>query len=136
MPTNDLMVLLTAERDRLNRAIEALQGPAGESGSSRSREGGKRHFSAATRRRMALAQKRRWAAARRRPSASDSTTTSPPPKRRISEEGMRRIVAAAKKRWARHRAEQAKGKRESVKKGSRVPRKTAARKKAAPPKAS
>lgn len=123
MPTNDLVGLLTAERDRLNRAIEALQGLAG---GPVPEEGPKRHISAATRRRMALAQKRRWAAARKEPSASFSTTTSSAPKRRISKEGMQRIVAAARKRWARYRAEQPKARRESVKRGSPGQKKTAA----------
>jgi hypothetical protein len=110
MPTNDLVVLLTVERDRLNRAIEALQGSAAGFGDSRLGDGQKRPVSAATRRRMALAQKRRWAAARKSPSGSASTTTSSASKRRISKEGMQRIIAAAKKRWARYRAEQAKPK--------------------------
>jgi hypothetical protein len=71
MPTDHILSLLIAERDKLNRAIEAL-------GASVKRPGRppkkpiatetvaatpkKRHVSAAARRKMAAAQKRRWAA--------------------------------------------------------------------------
>jgi hypothetical protein len=71
--TDHIVALLLAERDRLNRAIEAIQGSVVRSGGPpRTPAAGlsaagpkKRHVSAASRRRMALAQKRRWAAARR-----------------------------------------------------------------------
>jgi hypothetical protein len=71
-PTDHIVVLLLAERDRLNRAIEAIQGPVKRRGRppGTAVEGlsvvipKKRHVSAASRRRMALAQKRRWAARR------------------------------------------------------------------------
>jgi hypothetical protein len=69
MLTNSIVALLIAERDKLDRAIKALQGPeqspvaaatkapaAEASGPSK-----KRHVSAAARRRMALGQKKRWA---------------------------------------------------------------------------
>jgi hypothetical protein len=71
MPTEHILSLLIQERDRLNRAIEALQGstkrrgrpPKGpgavpDSGVAKKRKA----FSAATRKKMALAQKKRWAA--------------------------------------------------------------------------
>jgi len=72
MPTDHIVSLLIAERDKLNRAIEALQGPAKRRGrppkalsvtttpavAPKKRKG----FSAATRKKMALAQKKRWAA--------------------------------------------------------------------------
>jgi len=70
MPTEHILVLLREERDRLNRAIEALQDhdkrgsrslTAIESNSTGRK---KRHVSAAARRRMAAAQKKRWAAAK------------------------------------------------------------------------
>ena len=72
MPTEHILKLLIAERDKLNRAIEALQGrtkalgrrlknqvPAIESDTTMAK---KRHVGAAARRRMAAAQKKRWAA--------------------------------------------------------------------------
>jgi hypothetical protein len=71
MPTEPILSLLIQERDRLSRAIEALQGPAKRRGrppknlasavavaAPKKRKG----FSAATRKKMALAQKKRWAA--------------------------------------------------------------------------
>jgi len=68
MPTEHILALLIAERDRLNRAIEALQGPAKGRGGpipaieSDTTNPKKRHVSAAARRKMAAAQKKRWAA--------------------------------------------------------------------------
>jgi hypothetical protein len=69
MPTDHIVALLIAERDKLNRAIEALQGtktpavgaidaPIAEAIAPKK----KRHISAATRRKMALGQQRRYAA--------------------------------------------------------------------------
>jgi hypothetical protein len=69
MPTEHIIALLTQERDRLNRAIEALQGGAKRRGRPPKNSLAveiatqkKRHVSAAARRRMAAAQKKRWAA--------------------------------------------------------------------------
>jgi hypothetical protein len=78
MPTDHIIALLIAERDKLNRAIEALQGavkrrgrppknanpiaPALTTEISEATAPKKRHVSAAARRKMAAAQKRRWAA--------------------------------------------------------------------------
>jgi hypothetical protein len=71
MPTEHILSLLIQERDRLNRAIEALQGPMKRRGrppknlgTTDSPAGSRKRkaFSAATRKRMALAQKKRWAA--------------------------------------------------------------------------
>jgi len=72
MPTEHIVALLIAERNRLNRAIEALQGPAKRrgrppknqvaAGADTAQPRKKRHVSAAARRKMAAAQKKRWAA--------------------------------------------------------------------------
>jgi len=68
MPTEHILTLLIAERDRLNRAIDALQGPTKRRDQplpaieSETIKPNKRHVSAAARRKMAAAQKRRWAA--------------------------------------------------------------------------
>jgi hypothetical protein len=69
MATEHILALLIQERDRLNRAIEALQGPVNRRGRppKHSQAGvletapKKRTMSAATRRKMARAQKKRWA---------------------------------------------------------------------------
>jgi hypothetical protein len=72
MPTDHIVALLVAERDKLNKAIEVLQGspkrvgrpPKSESPvvEPNSAAPKKRHVSAAARRKMAAAQKKRWAA--------------------------------------------------------------------------
>jgi hypothetical protein len=79
MPTDHIVSLLIAERDKLNRAIEALQGSAKRRGRPPKSASAvatpttgvpgeaaatvkKRHVSAAARRKMAAAQKKRWAA--------------------------------------------------------------------------
>jgi hypothetical protein len=66
MDVDQIVTALIQERDRLNRAIEALQdtpkkGPAIETATA-STAPKKRHVSAAARKRMAAAQKKRWAA--------------------------------------------------------------------------
>ena len=77
MPTDDILALLIAERDKLNAAIAALQGPAKRRGrppkkaaaaapppvSAPARK--KRHFSAAQRAAAAERMRQRWAAKRK-----------------------------------------------------------------------
>jgi hypothetical protein len=62
LDTQSIIAELEAERDRLNAAIEALQGsrrkrgrPAGKT------DGRRRHLSAAARKRIGEAMKKRWA---------------------------------------------------------------------------
>ena len=69
MPTDHIVALLIAERDKLNAAIEALQGTAApkkpaaiETSATPPAPAKKRHVSAAARKRMAEGQKKRWAA--------------------------------------------------------------------------
>jgi hypothetical protein len=72
MPMDQIVALLIAEREKLNRAIEALQGPTKHRGrppksatpasAPVAEAPKKRHVSAAARRKMAAAQKKRWAA--------------------------------------------------------------------------
>jgi hypothetical protein len=69
MPTDHIIALLLAERDKLNAAIESLKGtspapkkPSAVETSATSPATKKRRFSAAARRKMAAAQKKRWAA--------------------------------------------------------------------------
>jgi hypothetical protein len=72
MPTEHIITLLIQERDKLNRAIEALQGgakrrgrpPKSVSSAVETEPSKKRKVSAAARRKMAAAQKKRWAAAK------------------------------------------------------------------------
>jgi hypothetical protein len=71
MPTDYIVSLLIAERDKLNLAISALQGPSDPPKKPAAIETSvavpaaapkKRHVSAAARKRMAEGQKKRWAA--------------------------------------------------------------------------
>jgi hypothetical protein len=73
MSTEQIVAALIQERDRLSRAIEALQGPikrrgrpprAVEMPGIETGEAPRRKMSAATRRKMKAAQKKRWAAKR------------------------------------------------------------------------
>jgi hypothetical protein len=78
MPTDHILALLIQERDKLNRAIEALQGAEKRRGKAAknaetNEPGGwvssgktpkKRHVSAAARKKMSAAQKKRWAASK------------------------------------------------------------------------
>ena len=74
MPTEHILALLIQERDKLNRAIDALQGPAkrpGRPAVSVSADGvaetpkKKRTFSAAQRKKQAERMKAYWAAKRK-----------------------------------------------------------------------
>ena len=72
MAPDQILALLVAERDWLNRAIEALQGPLKRRGRPPKNPlatvltppapAKKRVFSAASRKEMAAAQRKRWAA--------------------------------------------------------------------------
>jgi hypothetical protein len=78
MQTDHIVTLLIQERDKLNKAIEALNGStgkrrgrpaknpvamvAGHDGPFPMTPKKRKGFSAATKRKMALAQKKRWAA--------------------------------------------------------------------------
>ena len=69
MSVDQILPLLIAEREKLNRAIEALRGPAKRLGrppesavAATNVPSKKRHVSAAAERRMAAAQRKRWAA--------------------------------------------------------------------------
>jgi hypothetical protein len=63
LDTQSIIVELEAERDRLNAAIEALQGSQGgrRLTSSGKPDGRRRHLSAAVRKRIGEAMKKRWA---------------------------------------------------------------------------
>jgi hypothetical protein len=68
MPTQEIVALLIAERDRLSRAIDALQGSMTRGSANRAPAVNgapkKRRISAAGRKRIADAARRRWAAVR------------------------------------------------------------------------
>jgi hypothetical protein len=115
--SEQIIQLLVAERDRLERAIEALQGSSPKVVDiyedptmpewvkpkvKVAPAPNKRKVSAAARRKMAEGQKRRWA-------AINAAKAEPvgPKKRTMSAEGRQRIIDATKARWAKVNAAKA-----------------------------
>jgi len=98
MNINSIPGELRAERDRIDRAIAAIEGlnSAGRRMAGRPPRAmrKRRTFSAATRARMAAAQRARWAKAK--PAK---------PARRMSRAARKKIAAAQRARWARVRAQ-------------------------------
>ncbi len=99
MDTNRIIAELRAERDRIERAIAAVEGL---DSTGRRRAGRplramrkRRTFSAARRARMAAAQRARWAKAK---------PTAPKRARRMSKAARRKIAAAQRARWAKVKA--------------------------------
>jgi hypothetical protein len=89
MPTEHILALLIAERDKLNRAIEVLQGPKrrgrppknpltapGPAPTKKKR----RQFSSAQREAAAERMRQRWAAKKKAPSKSESKGENKPKK--------------------------------------------------------
>jgi hypothetical protein len=126
MPTEQILALLVAERDKLSRAIEALQGPTKRRGRPPKYSGTfttplgsrvvsepnavpapKKHgrrFSAAQRKAASERMRQRWAAKRKaeaKPTATPQPTTK---KRTMSAAGRKAIRDAVRKRWALIRA--------------------------------
>jgi hypothetical protein len=104
----DILEMLTHERDRLNRAIEALGGEIGGALGRLARigrittQGKRRKMSAAARARIAAAQRARWARVKGR---TVHTNTSPIGKKRTMSPAARAKIAASQKaRWAKIRA--------------------------------
>jgi hypothetical protein len=84
-----LISQLRGERDRLDRAISALEG-IGSNGR------GGRTLSASARKRIAEAQRKRWAKARGEAIGGNGRRN-----RRVSAAGRRGIAAAQRARWAK-----------------------------------
>jgi exonuclease VII small subunit len=72
MDTATIIAELEAERDRLNRAIAALQRSQGGRGRTATGKlnGRKRHLSAAARKRIGAAMKKRWAERKKKQGAA------------------------------------------------------------------
>jgi hypothetical protein len=87
----DILAMLVAERNKLNRAIEAL---GGQVGSAIIRASARRKMSAAARAKIAAGQRARWAKAKIQ-SAEKSVK-----KFVMSAEARARISKAMKARWA------------------------------------
>jgi len=109
----DILVMLTHERDKLNRAIEALGDTIGHAviNLTKATRQGKHKISAASRARMAAGQKARWGkikAASEAPLKAAaklaSSLTAPKTKRTLSPQARANISAGAKARWVRIKA--------------------------------
>lgn len=117
MPNLDSVIQqLRAERDRLDRAIAALESMANSTAPRRaarrtSARTGRRTMSLAARRRMAAAQRERWKRGRasqrsvnERSVGRKAVSRSNRKRRHLSPQGLARIRAAQRKRWAKVRA--------------------------------
>ncbi len=95
---------LKSERDRLSRAIAALEGigaaaPRPKAGGTRKR--GK--ITAAGRKRISEAMKKRWAARRRSPSKGKARASAQKKRGGLTPAGRKRLSELMKKRWAERR---------------------------------
>jgi len=103
----DILAMLTHERDKLNRAIEALGDTVGHAVINITK--GKHKISAASRARMAAGQKARWAklkapAAPTKAPAQAAPPFAPKKKYTLSPQARANISAGAKARWVRIKA--------------------------------
>jgi hypothetical protein len=144
MPTDQILSLLVAERDKLNRAIEALQdgvkrrgrppknplaGTPPTAAPALKKHG--RRFSAAQRKAASERMRLRWAAKRK--AEAKATALQPTTRKRtMSAAGRKAIRDAVRKRWALIRAGKAaspfakrKGEAKVAKKAVSKPKKTA-----------
>ena len=117
MPNDQILSLLLAERDKLNQAIEALQGPTKRIGrppknpladaASTAAPAPKKHgrrFSTAQRKTASERMRLRWAA-KRKAEAKPTPTPQPTTKKRtMSAAGRKAIRDGVRKRWALIRA--------------------------------
>jgi hypothetical protein len=94
----DILAMLTSERDKLNRAIEALGGEIGHAIIRITKTAKRRTMSAEARAKIAAAQKARWARTRVK-SAEKSVK-----KFTMSAAAKAKIAAAQRARWARIKA--------------------------------
>ncbi len=106
MDTNRMLAELRAERDRIDRAIAAIEGlnsatrrKAGRSPRVAMRRQRSR-MSAAARAKLSRLMKQRWAQGKMMPKTSAKPAQRSKPKRRISVAGRKRIIEATKRRWA------------------------------------
>jgi hypothetical protein len=95
----DILEMLKAERDKLDRAIEAL---GGQVGSAIIRATARKKMSAAARARIAAGQKARWAKAKLQ--SAEETVAKTVKKYTLSSQARANIAAGARKRWAKIKA--------------------------------
>jgi len=112
MNIHGILVELRAERDRIERAIAAIEGlnsrqsrTAGRQPSKAATRTGRRRMSAAARRKLSRLMKQRWAKGKMKPKASARPAASK--RGRLSQAARKRIAAAQRARWAKVREQQA-----------------------------
>ena len=96
MDTEQVIEELKAERQRLDRAIDVLEG--GSARSARTGRHGARRMSAEARRRISEAQKKRWAS--RKQGLSATMKLAGRKRSGMSAAGRKRLSEMMKKRWA------------------------------------
>ena len=106
MNIEQIVAELKTERDRINRALSAIEGlnstgrhrgrPAGSTNAPRR---GRRRISAAVRAKLSRLMKQRWAQGKMK------RAQAPKPARRMSRAARKKIAAAQRARWAKVRAQ-------------------------------
>ncbi len=113
MDTNRILVELHAERNRIDRAISALEAinptmrrraaRRPQAAVTRRRAG---HMSGAARRKLSRLLKERWAQGKMKPKVRAKSAETSTRGRRISAAGRKRISQAVRRRWAEWRRKQ------------------------------
>ncbi len=111
MDTNSILAELRAERDRLDRAIAAIEAVnstgrrmVGRSPRAEATQRRRGRISAAGRRKLSRLMKRRWAQGKMKPRAKQAKASKPV--RKMSQAARRKIAAAQRARWAKVKAQQ------------------------------
>ncbi len=114
MNLQQIVAELTAERDRIDQAIAAVNGistprkrgrpPKTAQIATKPKRG--HRMSAAARRKLSRLLKQRWAQGKMKPRASAKPVQTSKPARRVSRAARKRMAAAQRARWAKVRAQQ------------------------------
>ena len=101
MDINQIVAELTAERNRINQAIAALQGLGPRRGRPPGSATGKREMSAAARKRISAAMKIRWAQRKGKSRAKKAAPPAKKPARKpMSPAARKKLAVLMKARWA------------------------------------
>jgi len=112
MDTNRILAELRTERERIERAIAAIEGlnstgyqRAGRPPRAGATQKGRRHLSAAARRKLSRLLKQRWAEGKMKARANAMPARGSKPARRMSRAARKKIAAAQRARWAKVKAQ-------------------------------
>jgi hypothetical protein len=102
MDIKQIVSALTAERDRINQAIAALEGSSPRLGRPPNSSAGKRTMSASARAKISAAQKARWAKQKGKSAPNKAATPAKkaPAWKPMSPAARKKLSALAKARWA------------------------------------